>query len=1086
MRVIFKKMSKNQTSSNNLRTLGPFEGVSASGAAKDPTAYLEYTENMWRDPDSPHGDSIVTFPGFRRVQISPLCSSSGGEIYGMWQMRNRFSGKYDTVIHVGTELQIYPYGDVTDAGATEKITYDGVTAGKSSAVLFGDSLWVFDGKAPVKLMPTSGTTYSVTSAETSSELSSGGLAYIPTVFDDTEGAKATQERNLLTDLFYDRKTIPMPAEPEGNASLIYEYSQASKSAKVTGIGTDDSFVFIPRTVVRGGETYTVAEVAAEAFKENGKIKVLVIDSDISVGNSAFEKCTALGTVIFCPPTGSKNLNIGAKAFYEAPIGTIYLPDIATDSSAGILTVGINAFGRGDGGGLADYLATVYYPASAQVFTGIVSYTRICSADYSGLHTGIGAKDSYKYYIFKAPDRCADAISADTEPIFGDAEAHFGCVFRSNAEPPTVRHSVLMLPYDIAAAGKSIDLLCRFSKERMTCSFGSSEYNSAVKKCAVAVRFDGRIFVSGNAELPNTVFYSEPTSDASGGAACSLYFPVTNRFDDGSGDLPVTAMVPSPATLTVFKSGTGGIFVHSPKSGAYPCISGAAGIGTASRGGAVFFAGYPTFVTERGVMRLSGSSNSYERRAEALSADRSDIAGMLSAHAAECSLCVYEDRLVLCGRGEMYITDPCADSGKVVWYRLRDIGVYKNQSAAYVPVDYRAVMEKGDGGMVTVDPDETAAAGGRTKYFAKVGDEYLPVWLARGDEFRGCTPGSDRTAAVYSTDLYAAPDENGAYAALELKQSVRVAVMSLPYRRAELGDLVYSGNAGSEETRCFLMTECGELCGGSFDACAFCASVGGTLYFGTLGGYLCAFNTDKKGGQVYRYDTSLTSGGDTRYVKDSQGNVHELSAPASVGGSGYYSGLYWDGEVFRGELCLNQTGKSAGSTVLYRYDVGAEKYYPLCEPEIAVADNEIHPYYYSFDGRAIYSCAITGRDTCGEAVEKSTIGGSVVLAAPHFAGATGHFSVKCRTDRLPFFTVAEIAGGGISPVDFSGFSFASSGSPHSYGDGSADTAEGSGETEYFVLAEKCRRFIWKQYMFSSFGAASPFGICMLCSRFGKRK
>lgn len=1082
MRVTFKKMSKKQTSSNNLRTLGPFEGVSASEAAKDPTAYLEYTENMWRDPDSPHGDSIVTVPGFRRVQASPLCTSSGGEIYGMWQMRNRFSGKYDTVIHVGTELQIYPYGDVTDSGKAGKITYDGVSAGKSSAVLFGDSLWIFDGKAPVRLTPTSGTTYSVTEL---SELSPGGLAYIPTVFDDTEGAKPAEERNLLTDLFYDRKTIPTPAEPDGNASLIYEYSQASKSAKVTGIGTDDSFVFIPGTVAHGGETYTVTEVAAGAFKENGKIKVLVIDSDISVGSSAFEKCTALGTVIFCPPTGSKSLSIGAKAFYEAPIGTIYLPDIATDGSTGILSVGINAFGRGEGGGLADCLAAVYYPASAEVFTGIVSYTRICSADYPGLHTGIGAKDSYKYYIFKAPDGCANAISADTESVFGDAEAHFGCVFRSNTEPPTVRYSVLMLPYGIAAAGKSVDLLCSFSKGRMTCSFGSSEYNSAVKKCAVAVRFDGRIFVSGNAGLPNTVFYSEPTFDASDGADCSLYFPVSNRFDDGSGDVPIASMVPSPATLTVFKYGTGGIFVHSQKGDAYPCISGAAGTGSAARGGAVFFAGYPTFITERGVMRLSGSSNSYERRVESLSADRSDIAGMLSSHADECSLCVFGDRLVLCGRGELYITDPCTDSGKAVWYRLRDIGVYKNQSAAYVPVDYCAVIEKSDGSIMTLDPDETAGDG-RTKYFAKVGDEYLPVWIARGDEFRGGTPGSDRTAAVYSTELYAAADENGAYAALGLKRSAQVALMSLPYRRAEHGDLVYSGNAGSEEKRCFLMTECGELCGGSFDACAFCASVGGTLYFGTLGGYLCAFNTDKKGCQVYRYDTSLTSDGDTRYVKDDKGNVHELSAPPSVGGNGYYSGLYWDGEVFRGELCLNQAGKSGGDIVLYRYDAGTGKYYPLCEPETAVAGNELHPYYYSFDGRAIYSCALTGKDTCGAAVEKSTIGGSVVLAAPHFVGAAGHFSVKCRTDRMPFFTVAEIAGGGISPVDFSGFSFASFGSPYSYDGGRTDISEGSGETEYFVLAEKCRRFIWKQYMLSSFGAGAPFGVCMLCSRFCKRE
>ena len=154
-----------------------------------------------------------------------------------------------------------------------------------------------------------------------------------------------------------------------------------------------------------------------------------------------------------------------------------------------------------------------------------------------------------------------------------------------------------------------------------------------------------------------MFYSEPISAAAGGTDCSLYFPVSNSFDDGSDDVPVAAMVPSPATLTVFKSGTGGIFVHSPKNGAYPCISGAAATGTAARGGAVFFAGYPTFVTARGVMRLSGSSNSYERRAESLSADRPDIAELLSSYADECSLCVFGDRLVLCGRGEIYITDP---------------------------------------------------------------------------------------------------------------------------------------------------------------------------------------------------------------------------------------------------------------------------------------------------------------------------------------------------------------------------------------------------------------------------------------------
>ncbi|MDD6071677.1 MAG: leucine-rich repeat protein [Clostridiales bacterium] len=93
-------------------------------------------------------------------------------------------------------------------------------------------------------------------------------------------------------------------EPGSNENTV-EYSKASEDMS--------GDVVIPETVKINGVTYTVTSVADNAFKNNKKIKKVVIGNNVKViGENAFMGCSNLQSV-----TMGKNVTtIKAKAFYK--------------------------------------------------------------------------------------------------------------------------------------------------------------------------------------------------------------------------------------------------------------------------------------------------------------------------------------------------------------------------------------------------------------------------------------------------------------------------------------------------------------------------------------------------------------------------------------------------------------------------------------------------------------------------------------------------------------------------------------------------------------------------------------------------
>lgn len=86
----------------------------------------------------------------------------------------------------------------------------------------------------------------------------------------------------------------------------------------------------------------------------------------------------------------------------------------------------------------------------------------------------------------------------------------------------------------------------------------------IEHCTIATIFDNRVFLSGNPEYPNHIFYSgrNPT-----GYIDASYFGVLNFQQDGVGIAPIRGMVVVADTLAVLKGDTqedGATYFHTPR------------------------------------------------------------------------------------------------------------------------------------------------------------------------------------------------------------------------------------------------------------------------------------------------------------------------------------------------------------------------------------------------------------------------------------------------------------------------------------------------------------------------------------------
>ena len=147
-------------------------------------------------------------------------------------------------------------------------------------------------------------------------------------------------------------------------------------------------------------------------------------------------------------------------------------------------------------------------------------------------------------------------------------------------------------------------------------FGTED---AISKCTVACAFDNRVFVAGNPDYPNTVWFSRPiTKDK------FLYFGADDWFNDGIGTVPVTGLIPVGDKLLVLKAddvdGTSSVYLHSKYTTgddivtkAYPAAQGINGVGCF--GACTNFFDDPVFVSRRGLDAIGIQTVSTERALE---------------------------------------------------------------------------------------------------------------------------------------------------------------------------------------------------------------------------------------------------------------------------------------------------------------------------------------------------------------------------------------------------------------------------------------------------------------------------------------
>ena len=206
------------------------------------------------------------------------------------------------------------------------------------------------------------------------------------------------------------------------------------------------------------------------------------------------------------------------------------------------------------------------------------------------------------------------------------------------------------------------------------SAASLEYGGtsvdAILGCTKAAVYDGRVFLTGNPALPNTVFYSARNST---GANDPTYFGVYNYFNDGYGNTPNVDLLSTPSMLMVIKQDTvqdGSIYYHTGMDNddeesknliprIYPSTSGAAGLGSAgkleSHGSlSCNFLDDAVFLSRRGLEGVSKQTVNLERTIGHRSAfvdkllSREDLS--------KASMTEWKGYLVICCNGHIYLAD----------------------------------------------------------------------------------------------------------------------------------------------------------------------------------------------------------------------------------------------------------------------------------------------------------------------------------------------------------------------------------------------------------------------------------------------
>lgn len=809
-----------------------FVGMDASS---DPRAVsrnrLAYCVNMWRDYESEQGLAVETFPGFRRVAHSLGLDSNGGKIgavHGLYHFRSK-SGIDYVVVHAGTRLYSFKSEDLAEGNYIEAaqrsaILSNALSDNDSTGFVFNNNLYILDGS---NLFAVSGVA-DQGSAEvvTASEIN----GYVPTTY---YFGKPYEQRNMLSEYAYEiveaerYKTENIgahwsffisynnkgPIDPQN--TFVYGF-RPNRGMSQVNLNTEKWLTVCEKAFdgaritgvdIRAKEKITLESLCFANCAGLKKVQIYIdgaIDGDaLTIASDAFRNCSQLTQIdVFYTTAQDNSLTLSATNEKEI---------IVTKVAEGDPMYNYEPMERFD-----VRISPIYEVAEAVVSAKNTYTNEDVWVGFASSATKIGADmvDVVTYvYLVNSQMQCPVEYNEDgtVKEVEKDKEGN------------AVLSNVKLLLGLYSSHFATVENVSNFLEGNLGYDADAREAICECTKCAV---YDGRIFLTGNPKLPNTVFYSNRNLT---GANDPSYFGVYNYFNDGDGNTPNVDLLSTPSMLMVIKQSTsqeGSVYYHVGADNAdessrnlvpriYPSTTGAAGIGSAATHlpGSLScnFLDDPVFLSRRGLEAVGKQTVNLERTLTHRSSNVDRL--LIREDLSHASLAEWKGYLVICCNGKMYLADSRRlsqhpdGSYQYEWFYLEGLGTYDSYSLRY---EYW-----GDTWPLVTPADLD------------------PLTL---DDF--ITLQGERVGDVYSLKVCedTVPESDIVSVAVYYPEHAEASV-DIYYVEAD-GKKYLVGNKGNEQIGV-----------GAFHGANKVLSVADRLIFGTDNGDVCIVNTDKRGQAV---------------------------------------------------------------------------------------------------------------------------------------------------------------------------------------------------------------------------------------------
>lgn len=722
-------------SSEHTEKYTDFKGVDLfNDSSKISNSRLAYSVNMWKDYSSPYKEFLSSVPGYRCV-----FSFGDGRINGIFGAN--FKGEDYVIVHVGKKLYSFKKSDRDEISDREGICLisDALEDTRSEAVNFKESLIILDGTNIYDLMLTDNgfeiksllddAYFPTVSKNTEGYMQRNLLT--DKFRDRFKGyKKETHNPFFLEYEIYDGDERAVSVKRiKRSRPIVYI------PPKVTVDGIEYKIKRVSAEAFKG-DTVIEEIVMSENVElvENGafygctSLKTAVLCGARAIGDLAFGECSSLKTLWI----GGALKSVYSRSFENTalknPEGKVFY---TSDEEH------LSSIERADGGGSfnhADHFTRVYRECvymTEEVGRRVDTYINVggCDSGYVVPEYDRGAISSLEpneTWSFFAEKSCA---FSHVKLYMGDFSVNIGVTVseNSNVDPGDFVHSFL-LPLsggtrevsEIKINGENISLdrvtLVRnndfidsviielsddeIEKSEITvlgtaseeyikkggeyhdivsCTGYKNTLSKAILGCRIGTVFDDRLFLAGNPELPNTVFFCEKQEN---GRSSQFYFGSRSFVFCGEDEYPIKTMISSPSVITAVKGGKGAVFCIIRDGSSYRISEGVSGIGCVSEG--INFFGDSLFVSERGVESFGLKNSSHEKYLEHRSSyiDRELLSSGISLE--KSRLAVWEGYLVLLIGDKIYLADsrqPVSEMG-YEWFVLDGICAYENDRYVY--------------------------------------------------------------------------------------------------------------------------------------------------------------------------------------------------------------------------------------------------------------------------------------------------------------------------------------------------------------------------------------------------------------------